>query len=131
MVVCDTSAGVAVAGWLLNGVVEARRNVLVPFERGLSHVSALAKDRTVLCMRAMMPTTSRLCNAMGNPNRRNTRRRDQIGNAGQNLAGKRRMGSGKKAHHSPLPDPRAESLRPEPLGSRFWPAAADAKLEVS
>lgn len=34
-------------------------------------------------------------------------------------------------HHSPLPDPRTESPRPEPLESLVWPAAADAKLEGS
>lgn len=36
-----------------------------------------------------------------------------------------------QTHHSPLPDPRAESPRPLPLVSRFWPAAAEAKLDVN
>ena len=34
-------------------------------------------------------------------------------------------------YHSPLPDPRTASPRPEPRESLVWPAAADAKLEGS
>lgn len=49
---CDTSAEPVGADWL-NGVVEARRKVLVPFERGLQQTkkSALV-ERARLCVRS-------------------------------------------------------------------------------
>jgi len=49
------------------------------------------------------------------------------------IAGNTGAVGGGETHQSPLPVPRVESLRPLPLGSLFWfwPAAAEAKLDVN
>jgi hypothetical protein len=141
---CDPSAGFAVEGWL-NGVVEARRKVLVPFERGLLQILVLTgygeqpDVRMPLC-RVRCRNDLVLC---GFGWEKFLSIRHAIRGARVSVEGKKVENSqagkwgemdrpdGGGAHHSPLPAPREESLRPLPLESRFWPAAAEAKLDVN
>jgi hypothetical protein len=149
-VCCDTSAGFAVEGWL-NGVVEARRKVRVPFERGLLQILALTKYREQHDAHyAVMPCISLsvwfgVVDAGGKNSCSSDTRSESLlesvegggeGGKVENSEGRRWRQMGRPegvtgTNHSPLPAPREESLRPLPLESRFWPAAAEAKLDVN
>lgn len=132
---CDASAGLAVADWL-NGVVEARRKVLVPFERGLLQTQRWTQGACDAALEApQLPgkrprvAGSRIVFRDATPDPTPDGGTAATTGLKAHTKHAKRSSHGRGTHHSPLPGPRAESLRPVPLGSRFWPAAAEAKLD--